>query len=189
MVIIIINMNRQVNPTIAERMAVLEKTCSVYTWASTGNGPATPRTDPCAGPVCVWPWASGSKVQPLGHSDSCQGALRHRGQHHTTLWHMAPGVGSGIQRASPLPMCVQLSGLHWGLGRILGCWEVYRRHCSLVKRHFPRIPPTGTCHRDISIMEGARKANHAFGKGGVIEGSVWPTVNWGMSRRLRIRAF
>lgn len=31
MVIIIINMNRQVNPTIAERTAVLEKTCSVYT--------------------------------------------------------------------------------------------------------------------------------------------------------------
>lgn len=31
MVIIIISMNRQVNPTIAERMAVLGKRCSVYT--------------------------------------------------------------------------------------------------------------------------------------------------------------
>lgn len=31
MVIIIISMNRQVNPTIAERMAVLEKTCRGYT--------------------------------------------------------------------------------------------------------------------------------------------------------------
>lgn len=47
---------------------------------------------------------------------------------------------------------------------------MYRRHCFLVRRHFPRIPPTGSSHRDIPIIEEAGKANHAFGEGGVIEG-------------------
>lgn len=132
----------------------------------------------------VWLWPASPEVQPLWHSDSCQGALWFHWQHHITGTRLL--VWGLESRMSSPPKSVKMSGLPWGPGRMLGCWDVYRCHCFLVRKHFPRILTPRSCqHRGSQESKAClwwgrrkRRVHVAYCQPGCVSKTQDPAV-WG----------